>query len=103
MLKNTPWLKSMLFWIVLVSIIFLIFRCSTRQEQEKIASSNSYERLYDCMSKIPSQQQGAWFQHIQQRLSTQLNQKQMIELIRQCQSHKVGQNEQQWIEKIKQL
>ncbi len=103
MLKNMPWFKSMLFWIVLISIIILIFRCSTQQEQNKMASDLGYERLYDCMHKIPADARTNWFKQIQQQLATPLTQKTMMQLIQQCNVHKTAQPQHYWINKIKQL
>ena len=83
MTTHQPWLKSMIFWIILVVVLVLVFQCSTREQKNKAASNQNFERLYHCVRDLDLTKHpelSAQLQHLD--LTT--NQQDIMQLIQQC-------------------
>ena len=80
---NLPWLKSLIFWIIVIVVIFAIFQCTQKSEDNKSASTLMYERLYQC-SRDLSTKNPAVLKSIQAQIRPDMKQKELMQLINQC-------------------
>ena len=77
---QAPWLKSLIFWTILIVVIFAIFQCTQKSESNKTAATLMYERLYQCSRDLNAQQQ-ATLKQIQSQVKTEMTQQEMLQLI----------------------
>ena len=97
---NTPWLKSLIFWVVMIAIIFAIFQCTQKTENNKIASTLMYERLYQCTRDLTKQNQPTLNQ-IQKNMRNELTQKEIMKLINLCRKTNPTLSKENYIQRIK--
>ena len=100
---NMPWLKSMIFWIVLILIILFIFKCSQQSEANKAAPTLMYERLYQCTQQPPIQSQQALIQQIQNSVTTEMPQSELMQLLNACRKANPLKSKQDYVNAIKML
>ena len=80
---DTPWLKSLIFWAIVITVIFAVFQCSQKSENNKQASALMYERLYQCTRDLKVEHKPL-LNTIQQNLNANLPQQEMVKLINDC-------------------
>ena len=100
---NMPWLKSMIFWIILILIILFIFKCSQTSEANKVAPTLMYERLYQCTQQLPIQSQQALIQHIQNTVHPEMSQSELMQLVNDCRKANPLKSKQDYVNAIKML
>ena len=99
---NATWLKSLIFWIILIIVMFAVFQCSQNSENEKQASALMYERLFHCTRNLP-QNNPEVLKRIQQQLKPELTQAELMKLIKQCRQAHPLQSKETYINLIKSL
>ena len=99
---NLPWLKSLIFWIIVVVVIFAIFQCTQKSEQNKSASALMYERLYQC-SRDLSEKNPTALKSIQTQIRAEMKQKELMQLINQCRQANPLDTQAAYIEKIQSI
>ena len=97
---DTPWLKSLIFWAIVITVIFAVFQCSQKTENNKQASALMYERLYQCTRDLKTEHK-ALLTSIQQRLTENLNQQDMVKLINECRKVNPSKPREYYIQAIK--
>ena len=99
---NTTWMKSLVFWIILLIVMFAVFQCSQNSENKKQASALMYERLFHCTRNL-TQKNSDVLKHIQQQLKPELTQTELMELIKECRKAQPLQSKENYINLIKSL
>ena len=80
---NTPWLKSLVFWCIVIGVIFIGFQCSKKSDDNKQSSAIMYERLYQCTRDLkPSHT--VLLKHIQKEVHAEMSQQDVMMLINKC-------------------
>ena len=97
-----PWLKSMIFWSILIIALLGIFQCTQRTENKKQASTSMYERLYQCAKELPTTQQGT-LQNIQKQIQPNMTQQELMLLIASCRKAVPSQSTERYINAIRKL
>ena len=100
---NLPWLKSLLFWIILIIVIVLIFQCSQKSEANKTASTLMYEKLSQCTGELKNSQHATLIQHIQNSVQAQMKQADLMQLLTQCRKANPVKSKLDYINAIKSL
>ena len=100
---NMPWLKSMIFWIVLILIILFIFKCSQTSEANKVAPTLMYERLYQCTQQLSHSSHPALIQQIQSTVHPEMSQSELMKLINECRKANPLKSKQDYVNAIKML
>ncbi|TCB68844.1 hypothetical protein [Acinetobacter sp. ANC 4178] len=80
---NLPWLKSLIFWIIVIVVIFAAFQCTQKSENNKSASALMYERLYQC-SRDLSGKNALVLKSIQKQIRADMKQQELMQLITTC-------------------
>ena len=99
---NATWLKSLIFWIILIVVMFAVFQCSQNSENKKQASALMYERLFHCTRNLTTRNQDV-LKHIQQQLKPELTQAELMKLINECRQAQPLQSQENYINLIKSL
>ncbi|UIZ58416.1 hypothetical protein LZP46_04755 [Acinetobacter sp. SCLZS86] len=99
---QAPWLKSLIFWTILIVVIFSIFQCTQKSESNKTAATLMYERLYQCSRDLNAQQQ-ATLKQIQNQVKAEMTQQEMLELINLCRKTSPPQTREDYIKAIQAL
>ena len=99
---QAPWLKSLIFWTILIVVIFSIFQCTQKSESNKTAAALMYERLYQCSRDLKVQQQST-LRQIQNQVKADLTQQEMLELINLCRKTSPLQTREDYIKAIRSL
>ncbi|MHA3890790.1 hypothetical protein [Acinetobacter sp. GXMZU3951] len=99
---NTPWLKSLIFWVIVVVVIFAVFQCTQKSENNKSASTLMYERLYQC-SRDLSGKNPEVLKSIQTQLHANMTQQQLMQLINQCRQANPLASQARYIEAIQSI
>ena len=99
---QAPWLKSLIFWTILIVVIFSIFQCTQKSESNKTAAALMYERLYQCSRDLKVQQQ-ATLRQIQNQVKADLTQEEMLKLINLCRKTNPLQTRDDYIKAIQSL
>jgi len=99
---NTTWMKSLVFWIILLIVMFAVFQYSQNSENKKQASALMYERLFHCTRNLPQKNLDV-LKHIQQQLKPELTQAELMELIKECRKAHPLQSKENYINLIKSL
>lgn len=97
---DTPWLKSLILWSIVITVIFAIFQCSQKTENNKQASDLMYERLYQCTRDLKTEHK-VLLTSIQQKLTSNLNQQDMVKLINECRTVNPTKPREYYIQAIK--
>lgn len=97
---DTPWLKSLILWSIVITVIFAIFQCSQKTENNKQASALMYERLYQCTRDLKTEHK-TLLTSIQQKLTSNLNQQDMVKLINECRTVNPTKPREYYIQAIK--
>ena len=79
----TPWLKSLVFWRIVIGVIFIGFQCSKKSDNSKQSSKIMYERLYQCTRDLKPNH-ASLLKHIQKEVHAEMSQQDIIMLIHQC-------------------
>ncbi|MEZ7922112.1 MAG: hypothetical protein QMB80_01865 [Acinetobacter towneri] len=98
---QAPWLKSLIFWTILIVVIFAIFQCTQKSESNKTAATLMYERLYQCSRDLNAQQ--ATLKQIQSQVKTEMTQQEMLQLINLCRKTNPPQTREDYIKAIQAL
>ncbi|NCI78692.1 hypothetical protein [Acinetobacter kanungonis] len=99
---NMPWLKSLIFWIIVIVVIFAVFQCSQKSENNTSASALMYERLYQC-SRDLSGKHPTILASIQKQIHTDMNQKELMQLINYCRQANPLKTQATYIEAIQDI
>ena len=99
---QAPWLKSLIFWTILIVVIISIFQCTQKSESNKTAAVLMYERLYQCSRDLKVQQQ-ATLKQIQSQIKTNMTQQEMLNLIQACRQANPLQSREDYIKAIRSL
>ncbi|UIP24449.1 hypothetical protein [Acinetobacter towneri] len=99
---QAPWLKSLIFWTILIVVIFAIFQCTQKSESNKTAAALMYERLYQCSRDLPTHKQ-ATLKQIQSQVKTEMTQQEMLQLINLCRKTNPPQTREDYIKAIRSL
>ncbi|QQN40360.1 hypothetical protein [Acinetobacter sp. CS-2] len=99
---NATWLKSLIFWIILIVVMFAVFQCSQNSENKKQASALMYERLFHCTRNLV-QKNPEVLKHIQQQLKPELTQAEVMKLLDECRQAHPLQSKENYIDLIKSL
>ena len=99
---QAPWLKSLIFWAILIVVIFAIFQCTQKSESNKTAAALMYERLYQCSRDLPAHKQAA-LKQIQSQVKTEMTQQEMLQLINLCRKTNPLQTREDYIKAIQAL
>lgn len=97
---DTPWLKSLIFWAIVITVIFAVFQCSQKSENNKQASALMYERLYQCTRDLKAEHKPL-LNSIQQNLNANLTQQEMVKLINECRTANPTKPLEYYIQAIK--
>ena len=97
---DTPWLKSLIFWAIVITVIFAVFQCSQKSENNKQASALMYERLYQCTRDLKAEHKPL-LNSIQQNLNANLTQQEMVKLINECRKANPSKPREYYIQAIK--
>ncbi|WP_425917741.1 hypothetical protein [Acinetobacter sp. TSRC1-2] len=95
-------MKSLIFWIILLIVMFAVFQCSQNSENKKQASALMYERLFHCTRNLPQKNPDV-LKHIQQQLKPELTQAELMELIKECRKAQPLQSKENYINLIKSI
>jgi len=74
---DLSWMKSLIFWIILILMLLIAFQCTQKSESNKQASTLMYERLYQCAKDIPRHQQ-IQLQQLQSKVHSNLSQQEIM-------------------------
>ena len=99
---NATWLKSLIFWIILIVVMFAVFQCSQNSENKKQASALMYERLFDCTRNLTKKNPEV-LKHIQQQLKPELTQAELMKLMKECRKAQPLESKENYIKLIKSL
>ena len=99
---QAPWLKSLIFWTILIVVIFSIFQCTQKSESNKTAAALMYERLYQCSKDLPTHKQ-ATLKQIQSQIKTNMTQQEMLKLIQACRQANPLQSREDYIKAIRSI
>ena len=99
---NATWLKSLIFWIILLIVMFAVFQCSQNSENKKQASTLMYERLFDCTRTL-TEKNPEVLKHIQQQLKPELTQAELMKLMKECRKAQPLDSKENYIKLIKSL
>ena len=97
-----PWLKSMIFWTILIIAVLGIFQCTQRSENNRQASNQMYERLYQCTKELPITQKTT-LRTIQSQIHPQMKQQELMTLIASCRKATPSQSADAYVNAIKNL
>ena len=99
---NATWLKSLIFWIILLIVMFAVFQCSQNSENKKHASALMYELLFDCTRNLTKKNPQV-LKHIQQQLKPELTQAELMKLMKECRKAQPLESKENYIKLIKSL
>ena len=99
---QAPWLKSLIFWTILIMVIFAILQCTQKSESNKTAATLMYERLYQC-SRDLNVQQKATLKQIQSQVKSDLTQQEILRLINLCRKTNPQPTREDYIKAIQTL
>ena len=98
-----PWLKSLLFWAILIVCLIFIFQCTQNSENEKLASESMFERLYQCTKELNPKSHQSLIVHIKSTINLNSNQKELMQLIHQCRQARPLKQKNEYINLIQNL
>ncbi|WP_179998494.1 hypothetical protein [Acinetobacter sp. YH12239] len=99
---NTPWLKSLIFWSLLVGSLIFIFQCTQKSEHNKVAPALMYERLYHCTSELSSEH-ALLIKKIQNEVHVESSQQTMMELMSLCRKANPLKSKAEYVHLLKKL
>ena len=99
---NLPWLKTAIFWSIVIGIIFAVFQYTQKSENKQPASALMHERLYQCARDLPASQK-ALLRRIQQQAHAQLTQQEIMQLLGECRKVNPAQSKAFYLKRLKSL
>ena len=99
---NLPWLKTAIFWTIVLGIIFAVFQYTQKSENKQPAAALMHERLYQCARDLPPSQK-ALLRSIQQRAHAQLTQAEIMQLLKECENASPAQSKEFYLKRLKSL
>ena len=99
---NLPWLKTAIFWSIVIGIIFAVFQYTQKSENKQPASMLMHERLYQCARDLPASQK-ALLRRIQQQAHAQLTQQEIMQLLGECRKVNPAQSKAFYLKRLKSL
>ena len=99
---NLPWLKSLIFWIIIIVVIFAAFQCTQKSENNKSASALMYERLYQCSRDLAGKNSTV-LTAIQKQIHTNMTQQELMQLINSCRQANPLKTQATYIEAIQHI
>ena len=98
---NTPWLKTTIFWTIVIGAVFIVFQCTQKSESNKAAPTLMYERLYHCTIELDKQKNQALIQKIQSTVQHDLKQQELMQLLNECRKANPLKSNESYVSAIK--
>ncbi|NHB57919.1 hypothetical protein [Acinetobacter shaoyimingii] len=100
---NTPWLKSLIFWSVVIAIVYVVFQCTQRTESSRAAPTLMYERLYYCAKELNTQQHQALIHKIKSHVQPNIKQNELMQLLNECRQANPMKSTESYMQLIKNI